>query len=58
LAQLGDFAVLSSSPERLLQLQDGIANTRPIAGTRPRGRDDAADAALKSELQLNEKERA
>jgi anthranilate synthase component 1 len=58
LAQLGDFAVLSSSPERLLQLQDDIANTRPIAGTRPRGRDDAADAALKSELQLNEKERA
>jgi anthranilate synthase component 1 len=58
LAQLGDFAVLSSSPERLLQLQDGSANTRPIAGTRPRGRDDAADAALKSELQLNEKERA
>jgi anthranilate synthase component 1 len=58
LAQLGEFAVLSSSPERLLQLQDGIANTRPIAGTRPRGRDAAADAALKSELQLNEKERA
>jgi anthranilate synthase component 1 len=58
LAQFGDFALLSSSPERLLQLQDGIASTRPIAGTRPRGRDDAADAALKSELQLNEKERA
>jgi anthranilate synthase component 1 len=57
-AQLGDFAVLSSSPERLLQLQDGIASTRPIAGTRPRGHDAAADAALKSELQLNEKERA
>ncbi len=58
LAQLEDFALLSSSPERLLQLQGGLASTRPIAGTRPRGRDDAADAALKSELQLNEKERA
>jgi len=58
LAQLADFALLSSSPERLLQLQDGVASTRPIAGTRPRGSDDAADAALKSELQLNEKERA
>jgi len=58
LAQLQDFALLSSSPERLLQLQDGVASTRPIAGTRPRGSDDAADAALKSELQLNEKERA
>jgi len=58
LAQFSDFALLSSSPERLLQLQDGIASTRPIAGTRPRGRDDVADAALKSELKLNEKERA
>jgi anthranilate synthase component I len=58
LAQFGDFALLSSSPERLLQLQDGVASTRPIAGTRPRGGDEAADAALRSELQLNEKERA
>jgi len=58
LAELGDFAVLSSSPERLLQVRDGIASTRPIAGTRPRGADAAADAALKRELTLNEKERA
>jgi anthranilate synthase component I len=58
LAQFSDFALLSSSPERLLQLQDGIASTRPIAGTRPRGRDDVDDAALKHELRLNEKERA
>jgi anthranilate synthase component 1 len=58
IAALGDFTVLSSSPERLLQLRDGIASTRPIAGTRPRGRDAAADAELKRELQLNEKEQA
>jgi anthranilate synthase component 1 len=58
LAQLGGFALLSSSPERLLQLQDGVASTRPIAGTRPRGRDAQDDAALKRELTLNEKERA
>ncbi|MDH4167148.1 MAG: aminodeoxychorismate synthase component I [Gammaproteobacteria bacterium] len=58
LAQFSDFALLSSSPERLLQLRDGIASTRPIAGTRPRGRDAAADASLKDELKLNEKERA
>jgi anthranilate synthase component 1 len=58
LAELGDFAVLSSSPERLLQVRDGIASTRPIAGTRPRGADAAADAALRRELTLNEKERA
>ncbi|MCE3283886.1 MAG: anthranilate synthase component [Steroidobacteraceae bacterium] len=58
IADLGDFTVLSSSPERLLQLRDGIASTRPIAGTRPRGRDAAADAELKRELRLNEKEQA
>ena len=58
IAALGDFTVLSSSPERLLQLRDGIASTRPIAGTRPRGHDAVADAALKHELRLNEKEQA
>ena len=59
IAELGDgFSVLSSSPERLLELRDGIASTRPIAGTRPRGRDAAADDRLKRELRLNEKEQA
>jgi anthranilate synthase component I len=58
LAQLDGWALLSSSPERLLELRGGWANTRPIAGTRPRGSDADADAALKRELTLNEKERA
>jgi 4-amino-4-deoxychorismate synthase (2-amino-4-deoxychorismate-forming) component I len=58
IADLGEFVVLSSSPERLLQVRDRIASTRPIAGTRPRGRDAVADAALKRELRLNEKEQA
>jgi anthranilate synthase component I len=58
LAQCDDFAVLSSSPERLLQIRDGVASTRPIAGTRPRGADAATDSALVAELRLNEKERA
>jgi anthranilate synthase component 1 len=58
LAQCGEFTVLSSSPERLLQVRAGIASTRPIAGTRPRGGDAAADASLRAELSLNEKERA
>jgi anthranilate synthase component 1 len=58
IADLGDFCVLSSSPERLLELRDGVASTRPIAGTRPRGHDAAADDALKRELRLNEKEQA
>jgi anthranilate synthase component 1 len=57
-AQLGEFAVLSSSPERLIQIVGDEVSTRPIAGTRPRGRDAAADAQLVQELQLNEKERA
>src|SRR5690606_38914899 len=36
LLRYGDAALLSSSPERLLSLRNGIAETRPIAGTRPR----------------------
>jgi anthranilate synthase component 1 len=58
IARLGDFAVLSSSPERLLRIDGDTVSTRPIAGTRPRGSDAAADAVLVRELQLNEKERA
>lgn len=51
-------AVISASPERLIQLQDGLAQTRPIAGTRPRGRSPAADQALARELRDNTKENA
>jgi anthranilate synthase component I len=54
----GDFAVISSSPERLLSVQDGRISTRPIAGTRPRGVSAAEDAALIRSLIDNEKERA
>ena len=57
-AHLPGFSVLSSSPERLLRISDGVASTRPIAGTRPRGTDMLSDDALKRELKLNEKERA
>jgi anthranilate synthase component 1 len=53
-----DFAVVSSSPERLLAIRDGVASTRPIAGTRPRGATAADDAALVRALLSNEKERA
>ena len=51
-------AVLSSSPERLLRIDAGIAETRPIAGTRPRGANAAEDEALKRTLIGNLKERA
>ncbi len=58
LARWRGAAVISSSPERLLQVRDGIASTRPIAGTRPRARDRAADDRLSNELFANPKERA
>lgn len=54
----GEFSVISSSPERLLSVHGGIASTRPIAGTRPRGASRAEDAALIESLLQNEKERA
>jgi para-aminobenzoate synthetase component 1 len=54
----GDYQVVSSSPERLLRVRDRIIETRPIAGTRPRGRDWKEDEFMRVELLLNEKERA
>jgi anthranilate synthase component 1 len=54
----GDFAVISSSPERLVSVQGDRIATRPIAGTRPRGASPERDAALIESLLGNEKERA
>jgi anthranilate synthase component I len=53
-----DFSVLSSSPERLVEVRDGRISTRPIAGTRPRGATPSDDEALIRSLLENEKERA
>ena len=53
-----DSVMLSSSPERLVQIRDGIIQTRPIAGTRPRGANIGQDRALSDELISNLKERA
>jgi len=53
-----DRCLVSSSPERLVRLQGGRAETRPIAGTRPRGRDLAEDRRLAEDLLTNSKERA
>jgi len=50
--------VLSSSPERLVRLGRGTAQTRPIAGTRPRGVGASADRARSTELIGHPKERA
>ena len=53
-----DFSVLSSSPERLVEVRDGMISTRPIAGTRPRGATAQDDELLIRSLLENEKERA
>jgi anthranilate synthase component I len=58
LAVLPELAIVSSSPERLVSVEKGWISTRPIAGTRPRGIDERADAELVSELQAHPKERA
>jgi anthranilate synthase component 1 len=54
-----DWALLSSSPERLLSVRGKLAETRPIAGTRARSVDDPMDdAARRAELIGHPKERA
>lgn len=58
LLQCNQFAVVSSSPERLLSIKQGVIETRPIAGTRPRGGSLKEDDALMKELVDTPKERA
>ncbi len=53
-----DVSLLSSSPERLVQVRGRDVQTRPIAGTRPRGQDPQQDALLARELMDNPKEQA
>lgn len=54
----GECTIVSSSPERLLKVNGRTVETRPIAGTRPRGLDDDGDRRMRVELLMNEKERA
>jgi anthranilate synthase component 1 len=54
----GDFALMSSSPERLMSIRGNLVSTRPIAGTRPRGATPEQDARIVRSLLDNEKERA
>ena len=51
-------SVVGSSPEPLVRLRDGRVTSRPIAGTRRRGRNDSDDRRLAGELSENPKERA
>lgn len=58
LLRWADSALLSSSPERLVECRGHRLETRPIAGTAPRGADAAADAAARARLQGSLKDRA
>ncbi|MDD5680773.1 MAG: aminodeoxychorismate synthase component I [Candidatus Omnitrophica bacterium] len=53
-----DFQIVSASPERFIKISDRHIETRPIKGTRPRGRDEKEDAGLREELMRSEKDRA
>ncbi|PEQ56803.1 aminodeoxychorismate synthase component I [Bacillus cereus] len=56
--ELGDFQIVSGSPELLIKKQGTEVSTRPIAGTRSRGADEQEDEELARELIENAKERA
>ncbi len=55
---LGNMALVGSSPEVMVRLENGIATLRPIAGTRQRGLNEQEDRFLADELLSDEKERA
>ncbi len=55
---LDELTLVGSSPEVLVRVEDRAVTVRPIAGTRPRGADADADAALAEELKADPKERA
>lgn len=53
-----DVAIVGSSPELMVRARDGMATSRPIAGTRPRGASREEDRRLEEELLADPKERA
>jgi len=56
--RMGDMHVLGSSPEMLVRVTGRRLEYRPIAGTHPRGRDEAEDSRLEQQMLHDEKERA
>jgi anthranilate synthase component 1 len=56
--RVGDLSIVGSSPEMLVRVEAGQAETHPIAGTRPRGRTHDEDLRLGEELKRDEKERS
>ena len=58
LLETASATLVGASPEPFVRVENGTVVMHPIAGTRPRGRDEADDARLESELRGSEKERA
>ena len=56
--RMGDTHILGSSPEMLVRVTGRRLEYRPIAGTHPRGRDEAEDLLLEQQMRTDEKERA
>ncbi len=56
--RMGKVSIVGSSPEMLVRVEGRMAQTHPIAGTRPRGRSEDEDTRLAEELKRNEKERS
>ncbi len=56
--RFGSLCLAGASPEMLVRCEDGRLETRPIAGTRPRGRNDREDERLIQQLRVSPKERA
>lgn len=53
---IGKFQIISSSPERFLQLKKGMIETRPMKGTRPRGETEEMDALMRREIKKSAKD--
>jgi anthranilate synthase component I len=53
-----DFQIVGTSPEMLVRVEDEAVMTRPLAGTRPRGKTPEEDSQFEQELRHDEKERA
>jgi len=58
LLKTGEVDLVGSSPEMMIKVQNGFVETRPIAGSRPRGKDYEADMKLEEDLLKDEKELA
>ncbi len=52
----GDQVIVGASPESLVRVEEGVVETRPIAGTRPRGRTEEEDKRLVDEMMADDKE--